>query len=103
MVNKQRAFFHRSAELEVLPIMILSGQLDLEAGKRICNNASKALETWLRYAQHYYRLRSNGTDSEHFGFLMLKNSEIRVGSDLNYEKVTKEIRGDFLDGESRQI
>ena len=74
MVEKQRDFFRKSSELEDLPIMILSGQLELEEGKRICNNASTALDTWLRYAQGYFHLRPNRTDSEHFGFLMLKTS-----------------------------
>ena len=32
---------------------------------------------------------------------MLKQSEIRVGSDSNYEMITKEIRGDFLPEEPR--
>ena len=99
--NGEQAKRLLSAELEDLPIMILSRRLDLEAGERIYNNASKALETWLMYAQRYYQLRPNGTDSEHFGLHMLKNSEIRVSSDLNYENVTKEIRGDFLAGEAR--
>ena len=46
-------------------------------------------------------VEANGTDSAQFGFLMLKTSEIRVSSDLNYDNVTKEIRGDFLAGEAR--
>ena len=32
---------------------------------------------------------------------MLKGSEIRVGSDLNYENITKEIKNDFLPTEVR--
>ena len=58
----------------------MSGQFDMEAGNRICNNATKALEAWLRIAQFIYQMRPNSTDSEHFGFLVLKGSEkFRIG------------------------
>ena len=82
-------------------MMILSGQLDLEAGKRICDAATRTLEAWLQIAQRFYQLRPNSMDFEHFGILMLKGSEIKVGSDLIYENITKEIRNDFLTGEVR--
>ena len=45
MLEKQHDFFQKSSELEDIPIMILSGQLDLDAGKRACNSASAAIET----------------------------------------------------------
>ena len=32
---------------------------------------------------------------------MLKGSEVRIGSDLNYEAIFKEIRNDFVAGEER--
>ena len=48
--NGEQAKRLLSAELEDLPIMILSRRLDLEAGERIYNNASKALDTLLMYA-----------------------------------------------------
>ena len=72
MVEKQSDFFQKSSEMEDLPILILSNQLELEAGKRICRDASTALDTWLRYAKRYFNMRPNGTDSEHFGFLMFR-------------------------------
>ena len=65
--------------------------------------ATRSLEAWLRVAKGFFQLRQNSTDSEHFRFLMLKGSEIRVGPDLNYEIITKEIRNDFLPGEVRSV
>ena len=41
------------------------------------------------------------TDSENVGFSTLKGSEVRIGPELNYEAITKEIRNDFLAGEER--
>ena len=96
MVEKQRNFFQKSSELEDLPIMILSGQLELEEGKRICNDASTAPDTWLMYAKRYFHMRPYGTDE-----LRMKGSEVRIGPELNYEAITKEIRNDFLAGEER--
>ena len=46
-------------------------------------------------------MRPNSIDSEHFGFLMLKESEIRVGPDFNYEVISNEIRNKYLPGEVR--
>ena len=54
-----------------------------------------------RVAQRFYKLRPSSSDLEHFGFLMLKNSEIRVGRELNHENICKEIRDDFLPTEAK--
>ena len=51
MVDRQREFFTRSEDLEDLLIMILSGQVELDAGKRLCDAATRSLEAWLRVAK----------------------------------------------------
>ena len=43
----------------------------------------------------------NETDTQHFGFLRLRGTMIKVGADLNYVAITKEIRNDFGAGEVR--
>ena len=60
-----------------------------------CDLATKSLDAWLRVSKRF------STESEHGGFLMLKGSEIRVGPDLNYEIISKDIQKDFLLGEAR--
>ena len=54
------------------------------------------MDAWLRDAKRFFQLRPNSTDCKHFGFTILKGSEIRVGPDLNYEVISKEIWKDFL-------
>ena len=60
-----------------------------------CDLATKSLDAWLRVSKRF------STEREHFSFSMLKGSEIRVGPDLNYEIISKDIQKDFLLGEAR--
>ena len=55
--------------------------------------------TRLVYANRYFHMITNETEQEYLGFLMLHGAMIKVGADLNYVAITKEIRNDFGDGE----
>ena len=91
LVEKKRDFFEKSSEMEDILIMVLANQMDLDVGKTLCKDASTALDTWLVYANRYFHMVPNETDSQHFGFLMLRGTMIKVGPDLNYVAITKEI------------
>ena len=64
--------------MEDIPIMVLANQMDLDVGKTLYQEALTALDTWLMFANRYFHMRPNETDSQHFGFLMLKGTEVRI-------------------------
>ena len=72
--------------------MILSNHLEVDVGKTICQETSTALDTRVRYAKRFFHMKPNESNSQHFGFLMLKGTEVRIDFGLNYEAITKEIR-----------
>ena len=101
VVRAQRDFFERSGEMEDIPIMVLTNQMDLEVGKTLCQEATNALETWLVKVNRYYRKVPNESRAQELGFVMLRGSMVKVGSDLNYLAIVKEVKNDYAAGEVR--
>ena len=48
--------------MEDIPIMVLTNQMDLEVGKTLCQETSTAMDTWIEYANRYFRLIPNETE-----------------------------------------
>ena len=64
LIEKQRDFFERSCDMEDILIMVLTNQMDLDVGKTLCQEASTALDTWLVYANRYFLMIPNETETE---------------------------------------
>ena len=50
--------------MEDILIMVLTNQMDLDVGKTLCQEASTALDTWLVYANRYFLMIPNETETE---------------------------------------
>ena len=101
LARAQREFFDRSGEMEDIPIMVLTNQLELDVGKTLCQETTSALDTWLIYVNRYYHKVPNESRLQELGFLMLRIPMVRVRADLNYLAIMKEIKNDFAAGEVR--
>ena len=101
MVRAQREFFERSGEMEDIPIMVLTHQIELDVGKTLCQEATSALDTWLLKVNRYYHKLPNESRAQELGFLMLRGPMVKVVKDLNCMAIVKEIKNDYTAGEAR--
>ena len=70
-MRAQREFFERSGEMEGIPIMVLTNQMELDVGKTLCQETTSALDTWLVKVNRYYLKLPNESRSQELGFAML--------------------------------
>merc|ERR1712215_409526 len=54
LVRSQGEFFERSGEMEDIPIMVLTNQMELDVSKPLCQETTSALATWLVKVNRYY-------------------------------------------------
>ena len=81
--------------------MVLTNQMELDVGKTLCQETTSAWDTWVIYVKRYYHKLPNESRLQEFGFLMLPGPMVRVGADLNFMAIMKDIRNDFAAGEVR--
>ena len=81
--------------------MVLTHQIGLDVGKTLCQKATNALDTWLHKVNRYYHKIPNESRAQELGFVMLRGPMVKVGNDLNYMDIVKEIKNDYTAGEAK--
>ena len=51
--------------MEDLPIRVVSGQVELEDARSLCDRTARALDNWVRVAQNFNQCKPDNFDSEH--------------------------------------
>ena len=98
MMFRKKDFLEGSSLLEDLPIRVITGQVNPEDAKRLFERTNGAPDEWVRAAQSFYEARPTQTKSLKKGLRMLKGEEIKVGTDLDYKKREKNLKGEATPG-----